>query len=243
MECKKIDRISVLKNERKHPPRKNKSKLRKLFWVSIFDPRMPSQRKIISRNYHIFASDPNFAKLFPRKNLVSGCRRQPNLLDLASPTVPRRAAPPSPGPAPPTPGPPLPWGSWHCAKFRNGGRCEACRHMTETETVDSFHFGTKIKIRGHLRHDYAPPGKIRWFIYQIVDNPCHLIYTGSSQLPAKRFLSHKSTWVERRIHFPSTSWITWTPQRRSCSLQVTHVGPNVCVQCASSSNNWKTISF
>ena len=65
--------------------------------------------------------------------------------------------------------------------------------MRETETVDSFHFGTKIKIRGHLRHDYAPPGKIRWFIYQIVDNPCHLIYTGSSQLPAKRFLSHKST--------------------------------------------------
>ena len=70
---------------------------------------------------------------------------------------------------------------------------EACRHMEQTETVTSFHFGTKIKIRGHLRHDYAPPGKIRWFIYQIVDKPCHLIYTGSSQLPAKRFLTHKST--------------------------------------------------
>ena len=65
--------------------------------------------------------------------------------------------------------------------------------MVETETVDSFHFKTKIKIRGHLRHDYAPPGKIRWFIYQIVDNPCHLIYVGSSQSPYKRFLTHKST--------------------------------------------------
>ena len=86
----------------------------------------------------------------------------------------------------------LPWGSWHCVKFRNGGRCETCRHMKETETVESFHFGTKIKIRGHLRHDFSPPGKIRWYIYQIVDEPCHLIYTGSTQLPTKRFLSHKS---------------------------------------------------
>ena len=31
----------------------------------------------------------------------------------------------------------------------------------------------EIKIRDHLRHDYAPPvGKIRWFVYQILDVPC-----------------------------------------------------------------------
>ena len=77
--------------------------LKPFFWVSTFDPRMPSQRKIISRNYHIFAADPNFAKLFPRKNLVSGSRRQPNLLELLSPTVPRRAKSPPPGQAPAPP--------------------------------------------------------------------------------------------------------------------------------------------
>ena len=64
--------------------------------------------------------------------------------------------------------------------------------MEQTETVESFHFNTKIKIRGHLRHDYAPPRKIRWYIYQIVDTPCHLIYVGSTQSPTKRFLNHRS---------------------------------------------------
>ena len=34
---------------------------------------------------------------------------------------------------------------------------------------------------------------VRWFIYQIVDVPCHLIYVGSSTLPASRFSTHKST--------------------------------------------------
>ena len=72
--------------------------------------------------------------------------------------------------------------------------------MVETETVDSFHFNTKIKIRGHLRHDYTPPGKVRWYIYQIVDNPCHLLYVGSSQRPTQRFLRHKSSCTSESSH-------------------------------------------
>ena len=64
--------------------------------------------------------------------------------------------------------------------------------MEERETVDSPHFGTKIKIRGHLRHDYAPAGKIRWFVYQILDVPCNLVYTGSTICPTARFSQHKS---------------------------------------------------
>ena len=65
--------------------------------------------------------------------------------------------------------------------------------MIPVDHIESFHFGTKIKIRGHLAHDYSPPGMIRWFIYQIVDVPCHLIYVGSSTLPTSRFATHKST--------------------------------------------------
>ena len=69
-----------------------------------------------------------------------------------------------------------------------------CSHMDPaTETVESIHFGTKIKIRGHLRHDFAPPGKLRWFIYQIRDIPCNLLYTGSTIRPQARFAAHKSS--------------------------------------------------
>ena len=64
--------------------------------------------------------------------------------------------------------------------------------MEPSETVVSLHFGTKIKIHGHLRHDYTPVGKIRWFVYQILDVPCQLVYTGSTICPTARFANHKS---------------------------------------------------
>ena len=82
MESKKINRENVLRNMRPGRRRKsNKKDGRKLFWISPFDPRMVHPRKILSRNYHLFAGDPNFAKIFPRKNLIAGCRRLPNLLE------------------------------------------------------------------------------------------------------------------------------------------------------------------
>ena len=34
--------------------------------------------------------------------------------------------------------------------------------------------------------------KCWWYIYQIVDEPCHLIYVGSTISPTSRFSSHKS---------------------------------------------------
>ena len=39
---------------------------------------------------------------------------------------------------------------------------------------------------------YKPDGKIRWFIYQIVDKPCNLVYVGSTQSPTSRWSQHKS---------------------------------------------------
>ena len=65
--------------------------------------------------------------------------------------------------------------------------------MSPTDFIYSHHFGTKIKIRGHLSHDYSPRGLIRWFIYTIEDLPCQLLYVGSSQSPVARFSSHKSS--------------------------------------------------
>ena len=58
--------------------------------------------------------------------------------------------------------------------------------------VVSLHFGTKIRIHGYLSHDYRPEGKIRWYIYQIVDEPCKLVYVGSTQSPTSRWSQHKS---------------------------------------------------
>merc|ERR1712218_337989 len=85
-----ISREEYIKNK---PGKKNKRKCssgKKAFWVAPTDPRMPSQRSIISRNYHILESDPIAAKLLPRENLVSGNSRGKNLCERISPTNPKR---------------------------------------------------------------------------------------------------------------------------------------------------------
>ena len=68
-----------------------------------------------------------------------------------------------------------------------------CSHMKPTDSVYSYHFGTKIKVHGRLSHDVSPPGFIRWYIYVIEDMPCQLLYCGSTQNPVARFSSHKSS--------------------------------------------------
>ena len=57
------------------------------------------------------------------------------------------------------------WGSFHCNKFKQGRKCDLCRHMTEKDCVKSFHFGVSSKIHGKLSHDLAPQGFLRWFVY------------------------------------------------------------------------------
>ena len=68
-----------------------------------------------------------------------------------------------------------------------------CAHMKETETIESIYYQTKFKIHGHLRHDYSPDGKIRWFLYSIRDIPCQKIIVGSTQNPLERWRNYKST--------------------------------------------------
>ena len=62
---------------------------RKLYWIATFDPRMPHQRQIINKNYHILQGDKKFKELFPRSSFVSGARRMKNLMELLSPTNPK----------------------------------------------------------------------------------------------------------------------------------------------------------
>ena len=106
MECKKINREKYLKKEfgtRRYQKNKKKNE-NKVFWITTYDPRCIHPRQIITRNYHLLAADPQFAKLLPRKNIIAGCRRLKNLLEIVSPTVPRRPTtlpPPNPPPSPP----------------------------------------------------------------------------------------------------------------------------------------------
>ena len=85
------------------------------------------------------------------------------------------------------------WGSFFCEKYKFGGKCDLCAHMKETETIESIYYQTKFKIHGHLRHDYSPDGKIRWFLYSIRDIPCQKIIVGSTQNPLERWRNYKST--------------------------------------------------
>ena len=84
------------------------------------------------------------------------------------------------------------WGSWHCSKFKNGGKCDLCNHTKESDTIQSFFFKTKFRIHGHLRHDFSPIGKIRWFIYSIEDIPCKKLIIGSTQSPTLRWANYKA---------------------------------------------------
>ena len=102
------------------------------------------------------------------------------------------------------------WGSWHCTKFRNGGKCDLCSHIKERETIESQYYITKFKIHGHLRHDFSPQGKIRWFVYGIEDEPCHKVIVGSTQDPTKRWANHKTTCNKKHLKvqiWPNTLWM------------------------------------
>ena len=136
------------------------------------------------------------------QNLASVFMQNSNI----NPILPTPLVPLNPSNFTPTPisiNPPIPinfnptsiapkWGSWHCDKFRGGGKCDVCNHMVEKETIESFYYITKFKIHGHLRHDYNPDGKIRWFIYCVEDIPCKKVIIGSTQNPKQRWSNYKS---------------------------------------------------
>ena len=80
-------------------------------------------------------------------------------------------------------------------KYKEGGKCDLCKHMLEKECIESFHFGTFSKIHGNLSHDQFSSNEEtkRWYIYCIEDVPCHKKIIGSTTDPAARWRTHKST--------------------------------------------------
>ena len=103
------------------------------------------------------------------------------------------------------------WGSFNCAKFKSGKKCDLCSHMRETSVIESLYFSKNHRIHGHLAHDIIPADKIRWFIYAIQDLPCKKITVGSTQNPVKRWATHKSdcnqitdckkNWIVKTLHY------------------------------------------
>ena len=85
------------------------------------------------------------------------------------------------------------WGSFNCQKYKNGGKCDLCFHMKEKEYIKSFYYDIPSKIHGHLAHDKVPDGKVRWWIYSIVDLPCEKMIVGSTTSPTDRWRTYKST--------------------------------------------------
>ena len=78
-----------------------------------------------------------------------------------------------------------------------GKKCDLCDHMVEKSLVNSIYYNRNFKIHGHLAHDHAPIGKIRWYIYNINDVPCNKQIIGSTQDPKLRWANYKSTCNKR----------------------------------------------
>ena len=84
------------------------------------------------------------------------------------------------------------YGSFQCAKFRAGKKCDLCKHMVQTNFVTSGLYNQKFRIHGHLAHDVSEANKLRWFIYLIEDLPCKKAIVGSTTKPTSRWSTHKS---------------------------------------------------
>ena len=64
--------------------------------------------------------------------------------------------------------------------------------MSQRSFVVSKHFGSKLKIHGHLSHDVSSSGDVtRWYVYLVEDDPCGKQYVGSTINVTSRWSAHK----------------------------------------------------
>lgn len=157
-------------------------------WITKYDPRVPHQRSVLSKNYHILEGDSIAKELFERPNLVAGSRRGKNIKELISPTVQKKRNFIQPL------GPRIQNGSFQCETFKGGRKCNLCKNMKDNiKSVTSLHFNTKHSIRGRLVHlPRDQRFKDRWFIYLIEDTHCQKQYVGSTTDMYGRWGVHKS---------------------------------------------------
>ena len=207
MGFKNFDPIDLIKKEKvdRHYPERGV----KAFYISKYDPRMPHPRKLISRNYHHIASNPDLAALFPRENLIGGTKRDRNLGEMMSPAD-QSVAPggdqggPGPGPGPGGGARGADGGRWngsyHCENYKKTSKCDLCSHMVETSFVTSYYFQRRFAIHGRNIHLKASlKNKMVWFIYLIHDTERLLLYVGSTTDPCKRWSSTKSACQHRKV--------------------------------------------
>ena len=83
------------------------------------------------------------------------------------------------------------WQSTTCKKYKKSNKCDFCSHVIETDNFFNKHEKKRNRVHGHLRHDYAPMNKIRWFVYVIIDIHCEKYYVGSTVNPVFRWANHK----------------------------------------------------
>ena len=176
----------------------------RVFFINPYDPRVPHPRKLLSRNYHLIANDPVLSGLFPRKNLVAGSRRLPNLGEILSPTVQGGEVPGEGGAgggggggagAGGGAGGGIHFnGTYHCDTFKRINICDVCAHMLERSFVQSEHYnGRKFAIHGRNIHMKATESKpLRWFVYLEEDVPCRKQYVGSTMSVTSRWANTKS---------------------------------------------------
>ena len=294
-----VDPIELIKR----PKNRKKSKSGpKVYFNSIFDPRLPHPRKIISNNYDTLAQSEEAIKLFSRENIISRSTCLPNLGETLSPTVqqpkrgqsiqdgdhsqapagrqddnnlPARGAgrsrgsrskgvPQSSSQAParrqestlqpavvqnggsPSQGTSQGEvsnpdddgevlarrrlggveeevtrpaggqsrasepanreaelgarrkeinGCYHCNYHQRSGKCDLCKHISETRTVFSTHFKVKHSIAGnnvHLQATQKP--KLRWFVYleECIHPEGTFQYVGSTDSMTHRWANTKS---------------------------------------------------
>ena len=155
-----VDPVKLIQSEKqskKSPPGC------KVFYISNFDPRLRHPRKSLTTHYHLLASNPTLARLFPRPNLVAGCRRLPNLGEILSPTVQR--GPPGEGGGGGPAGPQAAGtgegrgggegghhnGTYHCDLHKRTFKCDLCSHIVERSFVTSeLYNGRKFAIQGGM---------------------------------------------------------------------------------------------
>jgi hypothetical protein len=146
---------------------------KKIAWVTMYDPRVPSKTKIINKNLHLLHEDPQNKVFFPKTNVISADRKRKNLGAMFMPTLPKRqVAQDDCGTA----------GFFPCHH-----KCDTCEHSEETHSFTSPWDQRKWTIRQHI----SCTDTMVIYLMRCRIHP-DLWYVGSTTNLKQRWRGHKS---------------------------------------------------
>jgi len=169
---KELER-GATKNRDKLLLQQRKKKLKKLAWVTTYDPRVPSKSQIIKRNLQLLYTDSINRTIFPPKSIISADRRRRNLSEIYKPTVPNRF---------PFHGPLQQPGFYRCKN-----KCDTCAHAEDITFFVSPWDGRTWHIRQHIT--CTTENVI--YVLKCKLHPQEL-YIGSTKNLKRRWANHKS---------------------------------------------------